>query len=73
MLSLFVVLLNVCRADPTPATPAATELPTGLYWGIVFGCTGVAGVLMFIIGAIAVYFMKKQTKPEYENVAMEQE
>lgn len=70
MLSLLVLLLQICRSDPSEATPEPTEIPTGLYWGIVFGCTGGAALIMFIIGAIAVYFMKRQTKPQYEDIAM---
>lgn len=52
----------------TTKTPEPTQLPTGLYWGLVFGCTAGGAVIMGILGAIAVVIMNRERNKDYEPV-----
>ncbi|OHT04050.1 hypothetical protein TRFO_28479 [Tritrichomonas foetus] len=55
---IFALFLAFALSETESPTPAPTELPTGLFVGLLFGCAAAAGVVMLIIGAIALRFMK---------------
>jgi hypothetical protein len=49
-------------------TPRRTAVSAALHWGLIFGSAGVGTVIMTLLGIIAVYFMNRHGKREWEDL-----